>query len=60
MIKEWRFIEHLTKDGILAMHDTNYHPGPKLFIENLNTERYIVEKHCTNSDDCGISFVRLR
>ena len=60
VLKEWRFIEHLTKDGILAMHDTNYHPGPKLFIENLNTERYIVEKHCTNSDDCGISFVRLR
>lgn len=60
VLKEWRFVEHLNKGGIVAMHDTNYHPGPKLFIENLNTERYILDVLCTNSDDYGISFVRLK
>lgn len=60
ILKEWRFIEHLNPNGIVAIHDTNYHPGPKKLIENLNPDKFIIEKYCAGLDDYGIAFVRRK
>lgn len=57
VLKEWRFVEYLSDFGIIAIHDTNYHPGPRKFIDVLNTEKYIIDKTCTEGLDWGISFI---
>lgn len=60
VLKEWRFIEYLSKTGIVCLHDTNFHPGPRNFINALNPERYLIDKTCTDLNDWGISFVKIR
>lgn len=58
-LKDWRFTEFLSEDGIVALHDTNCHAGPFLFTEHLNTDKWNLEKLCSQSILCdwGISFI---
>ncbi len=51
---EWEFTNLLSEYGIVGFHDTNNHPGPKLFVQNLNFD-WVVQKECLT--DHGISFV---
>jgi hypothetical protein len=60
VLRDWRFVEYLNDGGIVAMHDTNLHPGPKLFTQNLNTEKYTIDKCCTESNDYGIAFIKVK
>jgi len=60
VLKEWRFVEFLSPNGMIAMHDTNHHPGPKFFVDNLNPEKYIIEKQCTEDNDYGVTFITKR
>jgi dTDP-glucose pyrophosphorylase len=58
VLDDWKFAEFLADGGIVGFHDTNHHPGPMLFIDNLNPDKYIIEKKCTTFiTDYGISFV---
>ena len=58
VLDDWKFSEYLAKNGIVGFHDTNHHPGPMLFVDNLDTEKFIVDKKCTTYIvDYGISFV---
>ena len=52
--KEWEFTSLLSENGIVGFHDTNNHPGPTLFVKNLNSD-WVVEKSCL--EDNGITFV---
>jgi len=58
VLDDWKFTEFLADGGIVGFHDTNCHPGPLLFVDNLNPEKYNIEKKCTTYIvDYGISFV---
>lgn len=58
VLDDWKFTEFLAEDGIVGFHDTNCHPGPMLFVDHLNTDKYNVIKCCkTWLVDYGISFV---
>lgn len=57
VLKEWRFTEFLNTDGIIVFHDTNYHPGPKLFIDALDSSKFNITKCCQVENDYGIAFV---
>jgi hypothetical protein len=58
VLDDWKFTEFLADGGIVGLHDTNCHPGPMLFVDHLNTEKFNVEKKCTTFIvDYGISFV---
>jgi hypothetical protein len=57
VLKEWRFVEYLSDFGIIALHDTNFHPGPTELVNNLKAERYEVYKKCEQNTDWGITFV---
>ena len=58
VLDDWKFTEFLADEGIVGFHDTNCHPGPLLFVDNLNPEKYNIEKKCTTYIvDYGISFV---
>jgi hypothetical protein len=60
VLKEWRFVEYLSDFGIVCLHDTNYHPGPRKFVNALNPERYLINKTCKEKMDWGITFISKR
>lgn len=53
--RDWEYTSWLAPGGIVAFHDTAEHPGPFLFVRNLNTEKWNVEvNNCPG--DWGIGF----
>lgn len=58
VLKDWEYTKFLAEDGIVAFHDTAYHPGPYLFINALdNSKWHVVHNACSdNKKDFGIGF----
>lgn len=57
VLDDWRFIDYLDDDGVIALHDTNFHPGPTELVNNLRLERFEVYKKCIAHNDWGITFI---
>jgi hypothetical protein len=59
LLSDWEYSSLLSPHGIVGFHDTAYHPGPHLFLKNLNREIWnVVENVCADTDnDYGIGFV---
>ena len=57
-IADWRFVAHLSKNGVVGLHDTTKHPGPFALVENINKDIWDVKKLCL--EDNGISFFRKK
>lgn len=56
-LHDWEFTSILGKNGIVGLHDTAYHPGPKPFVKALNRDKWIVEENVVKtSNDWGIGF----
>lgn len=55
---DWELTRNLCPDGIVGFHDTAYHPGPNLFVKNLNKKYWNVEENVcgSNINDYGIGF----
>jgi len=53
---DWEYTKILSKKGIVGFHDTNHHPGPSLFIQNLDRKKWAVNGGC--GYDWGIAFVK--
>lgn len=57
-ILEWEYTKMLSKDGIVAIHDTNYHLGPKYLMESLNPDLWTTANYPGEEwKDFGIGFV---
>lgn len=60
VIKEWAWSKYLNPDGLILLHDTNYHPGPKEVLSKLNPEKWCYKKFCIPPKRCwGISVAWL-
>ena len=57
VLNDWRYIELLDDDGIIAFHDTNFHPGPIELVNNLKADKYEVYKKCVSNTDWGLTFI---
>jgi predicted O-methyltransferase YrrM len=57
VLNDWLYIDYLSADGIIALHDTNFHPGPTELVNNLKAERFEVYKECEQDLDWGITFI---
>lgn len=60
VIKEWEYTQWLSPEGIVGFHDTNHHPGPRYFIENVIDRNLWEVAEFTGEDlyaDFGITFV---
>jgi len=55
---DWELTRILSPRGIVAFHDTAYHPGPHLFIGNLNPKVWETIPNCCDHtrEDYGIGF----
>jgi len=54
-IKDWEYTRYLSAEGVVILHDTNYHPGPRALLEAVDPSRFRVDRRCSNKDDWGIT-----
>lgn len=59
-LADWRYVERLSPDGVVVMHDTNVHPGPVAVFEAIDEKIFEKTKYCTEGPDWGISVIRRR
>ena len=57
VINDWKYVDLLTEDGIVILHDTNYHPGPAVILDSIDDQKFRIEKHFENQDDYGVTIV---
>jgi hypothetical protein len=55
VINDWKYVDMLSDDGIVILHDSNYHPGPTVFVEAIDKSQFRVEKHFQFQDDYGVT-----
>lgn len=61
VLADWEYTNILGPEGIVGLHDTAYHPGPKYFLEGLDADKWdIVKNAVDNIKDWGIGFVRKK
>lgn len=61
VLVDWEYTNFLSKKGIVGFHDTKYHPGPKLFVEALDKNKWnVIENAVNNEQDWGIGFAWLK
>lgn len=57
-LDDWEYTNLLAEEGIIGLHDTNYHPGPVRFLNEIKKDIWHVESYCP--EDWGISFLHKR
>lgn len=56
VLADWEYTNLLSSTGLVGFHDTNYHPGPNLFVNALDTSKWFVENNCPQTD-WGVGFL---
>lgn len=55
VVNDWRYSDLLDREGIVMFHDTNYHPGPLVFLDAIDPKKYKVHRYFTDGPaDYGI------
>lgn len=59
VLDDWEYTKLLSDKGIVFFHDTTAHPGPKLFLENLDRKKwYVVENFCPDDYGLGMCYAK--
>lgn len=58
VLLDWEYTNILSTSGIVGLHDTAYHPGPKNFVKAVDTNKWnVVPNAITHPNDWGIGFI---
>lgn len=62
VLTEWEYTRWLSPHGVVAFHDTAYHPGPNRFVNNLDVTKWcVIPNACAyEPNDYGIGFAWQR
>jgi cephalosporin hydroxylase len=56
VINDWKYADLLSDNGIVIFHDSNYHPGPSIFLYCIDPKLFRVEKYFNDIvDDYGMA-----
>ena len=55
VVNDWRYTDLLSESGVVMLHDTVSHPGPRVILEAIDQRMFRVEKHFPNEDDYGLA-----
>lgn len=55
---EWKYWEKMIPNGVMAFHDTNYHPGPVALFEAIDRDMFSVELFGRGESDWGVGVVQ--
>lgn len=58
VLKEWKYWEKMIPTGVMAFHDTNYHPGPVAVLDAIDTDMFSVEYFGRGEADWGVGVVQ--
>ena len=58
IIGEWKYWEKMIPNGVMAFHDTNYHPGPVALLDAIDTSIFSVELFGRGEADWGVGVVQ--
>jgi cephalosporin hydroxylase len=60
VLAELEYVQHMNDDGIVILHDTNGHPGPREVIRCIDKKEWDVRNHCPQENDYGLSSIRAK
>lgn len=56
VINDWKYADLLSDNGVVIFHDSNYHPGPSIFLDCIDPKLFRVEKYFNDIvDDYGMA-----
>jgi len=58
-INDWKYADLLSDNGVVIIHDTNYHPGDVVMPYAVDENLFEITKHCLGYD-CGITTFKKR
>jgi len=59
-IKDWQYWEKMSHTGVMAFHDTNYHPGPVALLDAVDESIFDIKIFNRGEDDAGVAYVKRR
>ncbi|NDB54317.1 class I SAM-dependent methyltransferase [archaeon] len=57
---DFKYAQILSKNGIIFLHDTNYHPGPKNLLECVDDNLFNKHIFFENEEDWGVAFLQKK
>ncbi len=61
ILDDWKFSKYVTKNGVIAIHDINHHPGPIELIKAIDKNLFEIRLyHGSMDQDWGIGVVRRK
>lgn len=54
-VNDWCYVDMLSDNGCVILHDTNAHPGCIALFHSVNENFFSKTRHCTSMDDMGIA-----
>ena len=56
MANDWKYAEYVRSGGLVLIHDSNYHPGPKYVFDAIDERLFKKKKYFLNrNDDWGFA-----
>lgn len=55
---DFKFAEYVRKGGYVMFHDTNYHPGPSLLLECIDTTKFEIKRYFVDEEDWGVTTLK--
>jgi hypothetical protein len=60
VLSDWKYTKYLSHDGIVGMHDINFHPGPRNVFDCVDEVYYDKKDSCGQTSDFGIGILRKK
>lgn len=57
LLNEWKYWKYMKPNGVMVIHDTNYHPNTVALIEAIDRDIFDVQIYGRDEKDYGISVV---
>lgn len=58
VIAEWKYWEKMAPHGVMAFHDSNFHPGPVAVLDAVDRDIFSVEYFGRGELDWGVAVVK--
>lgn len=60
LLKEWDYTKILSPNGVIVLHDTNFHAGPWCIMEYADPEIFDKRWECESLNDFGIGVLKRK